>query len=390
MNFSSLESKELFKRFESSFFSKKNSILTKYIFKELFYYFFICFIFLFVIFFANQILLIGEQLLSKRAPFLDVCKIMFYSTPAIIAQSTPFATLVGFLMCLGRMASDNEILICRASGFSFRTILKPVMILGLIISIISFFVNDYLLPLSTIKYNELFEKIARSTPTIILEPNSVKRINGSTVVIGDVEENKVSDIIFFSTQNDGNEQIIVAGNSILQDAKKEGVLLQLDMNDTVLTNIKIENRRSYDVIKSENMVLNIFDSVFNTMFGENPREMTFIDLNKRIKQMEENGAVDNSRLNFWKMELHKKFAIPFGSIFFAFLAFSIAFLFGKHNGLTLGLFIGIVICVFYWAVNISGQLLVVRVGMDSFLCIWGPNILIGIVGLILSTRLIKK
>ena len=150
------------------------NILIKYLYRELFYYFMICFAFLFVVFFANQILLIGEDMLSKRAPFNDVVKIMVYSLPAIIAQSAPFATLVGFLMCLGRMASDNEILIIRASGFSFRSILVPVMILGLAISLVSFFVNDYLLPLGTIKYNQLYRKIMKSNPTVVLEPDSVK------------------------------------------------------------------------------------------------------------------------------------------------------------------------------------------------------------------------
>ena len=120
-----------------------NGILIKYLYKELFYYFLICFAFLFVVFFANQILLIGEDMLSKRAPFSDVAKIMIYSMPAIIAQSAPFSTLVGFLMCLGRMGSDNEILIFRASGFSFRSILVPVLILGLAISLVSFFVNSH-------------------------------------------------------------------------------------------------------------------------------------------------------------------------------------------------------------------------------------------------------
>lgn len=383
------KTKDKIKSLFLSGFNKNTNILSKYLFKELFYYFFVCFIFMFVIFFANQILLIGEELLSKRAPFLDVCLIMLYIVPALIAQSAPFATLVGFLMCLGRMASDNEILIFRASGFSFRNILKPVMLLGLIISIVSFFINDYLLPLSTIKYNQLFEKIARSTPTIVIEPNSVKRISGSTVVIGDVEENNVSDIIFFT--NDGNsDQIIVAGNSVLQDAKKDGILLQLDMNDTTLTAISTQNRNSYDVIKSDRLILNIFDSVFNLSSGLNPREMTFLDLRKQLKEMRDDPTTDLFRINSWEMEYYKKFAIPFASLFFAFLAFSIAFLLGKHNGLTLGLLIGVILCVMYWAINISGQLLVVRVGVNAFWCIWGPDFLIGLVGLLLSLRLLRK
>ena len=366
------------------------NILIKYLYRELFYYFMICFAFLFVVFFANQILLIGEDMLAKRAPFNDVVKIMIYSLPAIIAQSAPFATLVGFLMCLGRMASDNEILIFRASGFSFRSILVPVMILGMAISLVSFFVNDYLLPLGTIKYNQLYRKILHSNPTVVLEPDSVKQIGDSTVVIGNVDGDNVSDIIFFSEAKKDEESIIVAGASKLTGAKNEGVLLQLDMSNTFVTTFKNHVRKTYDVMKSERTVLNIFDSTFTGKYGKNPREMTFIDLRKEIHSMELKPDIDKIRLNTWRMEYYKKFAIPFGSIFFAFLAFSIAFLFGKHNGLTMGLFIGIIICVLYWAMQISGQLLVTRVHLDSFLCIWIPNILLAVMGVIFSLVLIGK
>lgn len=366
-------------------------ILIKYLYKELFYYFLICFAFLFVVFFANQILLIGEDMLSKRAPFADVAKIMIYSMPAIIAQSAPFATLVGFLMCLGRMGSDNEILIFRASGFSFRSILLPVLVLGLAISLVSFFVNDYLLPLGTIKYNQLYRKIMRSNPSVVLEPNSVKQIGSSTVVIGDVKDSDVSDIIFFNTKSGSNEEtVIVAGASVLTGAKNEGVLLQLDMNDAVMTTFDLGDFTTYDVLSSEKTVLNIFDSTITGRSGKNPREMTFYDLYKEITFMKHDPDEDPMRLNTWMMEYYKKFAIPFGSIFFAFLAFSIAFLFGKHNGLTMGLFTGIVICVLYWAMQISGQLLVTRVNLDAFLCIWIPNILMAVVAALLSINLIRK
>ena len=366
-------------------------ILIKYLYKELFYYFLICFAFLFVVFFANQILLIGEDMLSKRAPFKDVAKIMIYSMPAIIAQSAPFATLVGFLMCLGRMSSDNEILIFRASGFSFRSILVPVIVLGFAISLVSFFVNDYLLPLGTIKYNQLYRKIIRSNPTVVLEPNSVKQIGGSTVVIGDVNGSNVSDIIFFSNKNSSDEEtVIIAGDSILTSAKNEGVLLQLDMNDAVMSTFNMNDYFTYDVLSSEKTILNIFDSTITGRSGKNPREMTFYDLHKEITFMKNDPDEDPMRLNTWMMEYYKKFAIPFGSIFFAFLAFSIAFLFGKHNGLTMGLFIGIVICVLYWAMQISGQLLVTRVNLDAFLCIWIPNILMAAVACLLSINLIRK
>lgn len=362
------------------------NILIKYLCKELMYYFFICFAFLFVIFFVNQILLIGEELLSQRAPMKDVIAIMIYSLPSIVSQSAPYATLVGFLMCLGRMNSDNEILIFRACGLSFKSILIPILSIGLFISVVSFFVNDFLLPLGTIKFNDLYRKIMRSNPTVVLEPNSVKNIDNSLIVVGDVNETDVSDVVFFDTDGK-NESIIIAQDSILTAARNDGVLLQLDMNNPIVITLDRTNLNSYEYIKAKNLKLNIFDSVVKNGGNISPREMTYVDLKKEIKQMEER---DDVYINVWKMELYKKIAIPFSALFFSFLAFSIAFLFGKHKGLTMGVFIGIIICVLYWALQISGQLLVMKVDYNSFICIWFPNLLIALVGLLLSLRLVKK
>ncbi|MCR5189496.1 MAG: LptF/LptG family permease [Treponema sp.] len=369
-----------------------NHILVRYLFKDLFLYFLVSFLFFFMIFFVNQILLTVEDLLAKSAPFKDVMRIMWYSLPFIIAQSAPFATLVGFLMSLGAMMSSNEILIFRAAGFSFIRILIPVAALGLIISIASFFVNDYLLPLGTVRYNKLMREIMHSTPSIELESNSVKRLDKVNVVIGEVSENTVSDIILFDSR-DEDERIIVAGNSVLVGAKEEGVLMQLNMDDSTVFSLNRYNRHNYDVMKSEKTILNIFDSTILGSTARSAREMTTYDLSKVLVDMRKSAQEDPSqkpRLNIWTMEFHKKFALPFGSIFFAFLAFSIAFLFGKHNGQMLGLFLGIVICVLYWAMQIMGQLFVTRVGLPAFWCIWLPDFLIGAFGIGFLLVLLRK
>ena len=370
----------------------RNHILIKYLFKDLFLYFLVSFFFFFMIFFVNQILLDVEKLLAKSAPFVDVMHIMIYSLPFIIAQSAPFATLVGFLMSLGGMMSSNEILIFRAAGLSFFKIFVPVALLGIIISIGSFFVNDYLLPLGTIKYNQLMRKIVNSTPSIELESNSVKHLDSANIVFGNVEGNTVSDIVIIDPK-DGEDRLIVAGESVLIGAKEEGVLMQFDMNDATVLTIKSNNRNNYDILRSVRTVMNVFDSTFLGSNSQNPREMTTYDLTKRLNEMKSEHSENPStirKINLWGMEWHKKFAIPFGSIFFALLAFSMAFLFGKNNGQMIGLFLGLVICVLYWAVQIVGQLLVTKVGLNAFWCIWTPNFLIGGFGLIFLTRLIKK
>lgn len=370
----------------------KNHILIKYLFKDLFLYFLVAFLFFFMIFFVNQILLTVEQLLAKSAPFSDVMRIMFYSLPFIIAQSAPFATLVGFSMSLGGMMSSNEILIFRASGISFIKIFYPVMILGAAISIGSFFVNDYLLPLGTMKYNQLFRKIMQSTPAVSLEPNSVKALDSASIVMGDVNSGKVTDLILFD-KDDDSEKIIIAGESSLGAGSINGVLMQLSMTDAIVLSIKKKAKHDYDIMESEKTVLNVFDKSVLGNSTHSAREMTTYDLSRELKRMKENlgdSYSEKRRLKLWLMEFHKKFALPFGSIFFAFLAYSIAFVFGKHRGQTICLFIGLVVCVLYWAMQIMGQLFVQRIGLDPFWCIWVPNFVIGIMGFSFLLVLLKK
>ncbi len=380
--------------FEVIKFSSKNlrnRVLVFYLIKELLLYFLICFVFFFMVFFVNQILLMAEDVLKKRVPLLDVVRLISYSLPFIIAQSAPFATLVGFLMCLGRMMTDNEILVLRASGQSFSVILVPVLVLGLFISFVSFFVNDYLLPLGTISYNKLYRSILLSDPSIELEPNSVKRTEETILVIGDVDKTTVSDLLFFDTDEQGQQRIIIAGKSDIINSTEPEILMQLDMDSSVVLFFDRTDVKEYDIMSAGRTRMNVFtSSVLSSSSSTNPREMTSYDLRKFILEMREENTLSKRQMNMYELEYYKKFSLPFGSIFFAMLAMPLAIIFGKHNGQTIGLIVGLFLCVAYWAAMILGQTFGIRSGISGFWTMWLPNIVVGGAGLIFYLLLVKK
>ena len=342
-------------------------------------------------FFVNQILLLAETILKKRVPINSVLKLILYCLPNVISQSAPFATLVGFLMCLGRLVTDNEILIFRASGQRYSLILKSVLAMGLLISVFSFIMNDYFLPIGTLKYNRLFKQIIVSNPAIELESKSIKRMNDSTLVIGNVSKNNVSDIVLFDSEKDGVQRIIMAGNSDVKKSSTPGVIMQLDMNSPIVLSLDKSKTENYESISAEKLRLNIFeDSIISSSNGTSPREMTSWDLIKRIKKMKQENSSTKKRLNTFILECNKKFSVPFGSFFFALLAFPLALIFGKKDGQTLGLIFGIILSVLYWSATIIGQMFGIRGGYNGFWMMWTPNFVIGILGIILYIRLKKK
>ena len=371
--------------------SLRSHVLTRYLVRELLLYFSVAFLFFFTIFFVNQILLIAENILRQGAPVWDVVKLMTYSLPFIVAQSSPFATLVGFLMCLGRFMSDNEIIIFRASGFSYAHILTPVLVMGLAISIASFFVNDYLLPLGTIRYNRLRRMILSSNPAVALESHSVKRLNTATLVTGDVSDTKVSDLVIIDTGSDGKMRIISAGESELKSVRKEGVLMQLTMTDALSLFLGANSFSDYDRLSSDTVTFNLFESAFFSDGGStSPREMTSYDLGRALRDMKKNADTDKRTLNNYTLEYNKKFSLPFGSLFFALLALPLAFLFGRQNGQTIGMIVGIIISFLYWTMMILGQYASSRNGFNGFWSMWIPNIVTGAAGAAFYIALKKR
>ncbi|GMO60004.1 MAG: LptF/LptG family permease [Treponemataceae bacterium] len=357
-------------------------ILVKYLIKELSLYFIVAFLFFFMLFFVNQILLTAEEILKKQVPIPDVVMLITYSLPFLIAQSAPFATFVGFLMCIGRLATDNETLIFRASGRSYGFLLAPVITLGLLISFVSFFVNDYLLPLANISYNNLYQSIVLANPAVELESNSVKQTKNSTLVIGDVFGKDVSDLIFFDIDEEGKQRIIVSGPTIVVKPNDRGVLMQLEMSNPSVIMFNGETDRDYDFLNATLMRMNIFNSeIFDTDNLINPREYTSWDLYFVIQEMKESESSSPLFINWYEMEFNKKFSLPFGALFFAFLAFPISLIFGRHNGQTIGFVVGIIVCFIYWTMLILGQNFSSRSGEYGVISMWLPDSLLLISGI---------
>ncbi|MBQ0163157.1 MAG: LptF/LptG family permease [Treponema sp.] len=370
----------------------KDNYLVRYIVKELLLYFALMFFFYFIVFFVNQILVMMGKLLGKNLPLWDVILLMFYSLPSIVSQTAPFAVLTGFLMCLGRMNSDNEVLILRASGQNPRTmILVPVLVIGLIVSLFSFYVNDFLLPASLIKYKEQYLISLSRNPFIEIESNSVKKLNDKTIITGEVKNSMISDVVFLDRDDEGNQRIIAAKQSTVDTAEEAGVSMQLNMNDANVIVIDRNKTDDFSLILADKMRLNIFESSFiDPTTGASPNEMTTFDIYKEIRKIKASENYSKETLNQYVIEFNKKFALSFGAIFFAFIALPLALILGKQNGLIIGFFIGVVISLIYWCLIWIFMLAGYRIGLNGFLSMWIPNFVVGAVGLYFYSIMIKQ
>ncbi len=366
-----------------------------YVARELLLYFAMSFLFFFLIFFVNQILLMAEEILSKRAPLRDVVLLIVYALPSIIATSAPFSALVGTLMAVGRLVSDREILAMNALGVSVRIIAVPVLAVGLLISAASFLTNDILLPLGTIRFNRLYRKILTSVPALELEANTIKRNQRAIVVTGSVSGNEMDELLVVDSDEEGNRRIIASPRARIVKSDDLDVLMTLSMDEPEALVLDRRDASKFDFIESKELSYNLLSrNVLPTYSGHiTPREMSSLDLHREIarrigERTEKKGTEREGTgrtLNMYRMEFHKKFAIPFGAFFFIMLAFPLG-LSVRSNGQSVGFIFGLIIALLYWVLLVGGQTLSVKLGFNGVLMMWIPNLSVLIAGLALVWR----
>ena len=84
----------------------------------------------------------SEGLLSGDS----LLKFIGYTIPTMLIYALPFAGALASTLVFLRMASDNEVLACSACGLSYRAVLLPVVLLGLVLMMGLFFLSNFVLP----------------------------------------------------------------------------------------------------------------------------------------------------------------------------------------------------------------------------------------------------
>jgi lipopolysaccharide export system permease protein len=416
-----------------------------YVAREFLLSFLVAFLFFFFIFFVNQLLLLAEDILAKDVPLVDVLKLILYSLPSIVALSFPFGALVGALMAVGRLSSDNEIIAFRASGISHRVLFVPMLLLGIAFSVFSFVMNDYFLPLGTIRFGNLYRELLYSNPRLELEPHSVIRYRDSTLVTGNVDAEGIDDLVIIEAPEAGERRVISADEARLTEEGPAPGVLSLEL-ENVFSQQGRAGEGGYEYFSAASMVYNVLlrDITFSVR-SPGPREMSSVDVYSVIREKRaelaerrrshedsvtrersalyrdylaasrigvygEDGArrlpspseldarleslqrsdsrvIRDRSLQIYWIEFHKKFSIPFACLAFTVFAFPVGLL-TRRSGRSVGFAVGLMVAVVYWAMLIAGQTLgTQQLSYSAFLSMWAPNLLLlALGGVVLFVR----
>lgn len=137
-----------------------------------------------VLIFAGNYLFQISQYAVEGAGMGRVIQLTLLFLPSVIIKTFPMALLLAGLLGFGRLSSDSEIVAMRAAGVSIVRMMRPVAIFSALVALVSFGLNELVVPPATLKALQLQTQIVQDTRGVtIRELAKAETENGRAKVL---------------------------------------------------------------------------------------------------------------------------------------------------------------------------------------------------------------
>lgn len=128
--------------------------------------------------YLNTVTRLLEDLVGRGLPTDIILEALILSFPHTLALSLPIAVLPAVLYTFSELASASEIVAMSASGVRPRKLFIPVLLLGTLLTGVTYTFNDFVLPEANHRLKNLRNSIRQKSPTFQLRERVVNLIEG--------------------------------------------------------------------------------------------------------------------------------------------------------------------------------------------------------------------
>jgi lipopolysaccharide export system permease protein len=309
--------------------------------------------------------------------------------PSFLIITMPISFLIAILIGIGRLSSDNEITVLKASGCGLQRLLRPIGVAALTVFLLTAMTGVFA-PLSNRAMKGLLFEIVQQRASIGIKEK--------------VFNDDFKDLVLYTEKIDPRgdfmEGILVSDQRLAREPAtiiaKKGVLVSNPRAMTVtlrLTDGSIhtvdsgkKNYRktgfsTYDV----NLDLKTVAAGQGAEIKKGSVDMTFGELLENIRKP---GFQEHERRDMI-IELNKKFSIPISCFVFGLLALPFAIV-NRRSGKSKGFTVGMLIVVFYYTLQLAGEALGETGRISPVAAVWAPNLILGATGIYMFIRAVQE
>ena len=312
--------------------------LTRYIMRQLFWGCVLVVILVTAIIWLSQSLRFIDWMVNRGLPIEVFLYLGFLVSSNFVPIILPLAVFLAVIIIYLRLIKDSELVAMFAAGLSPSLLMMPTYILVGIVSLFSYFMAFYGLPVAYHTYKNLQSQLSRVYTGVLLQEGVFTQMSeGVTIFIRDRDSNNPSLLrnVLISDERNPNQSIIVTA--------KNGVLVSADNGPKIL--LTKGHRQELDY-KTGHMSFLDFDDymleIERLQRGFNNR--TLLSTERFIGDLlDPSDVTDVALLSLFRVEAHRRLSSPL--LIPAFAAVALACLLGAFGGARRGYSVRIAVAV---------------------------------------------
>jgi lipopolysaccharide export system permease protein len=348
----------------------------------------------------DRIYQLTDLVITKGVPFYMVLQLLLIMLPTFLSLTFPMALLVSVLLAGGRLASDLEIVACRAAGVSALRLFRPVLAASLLVTGVTAVLTLIVNPAANGEFQRQLFRIVQARAASGLQERIFNSTFGDfTIYVEDVSTSQVAlrGLLVSDERDPTLSRIITAreGRLLTDEINQRITLRMLDgaINEADILPVNVPKTTTVDgaaptggaagAARYRYTRFDLYDqSLPDSPMKSSPRmekpekDLSLGDLGAKIAEFKDD---PNSRAPF-EVERHKRYALPMAALVFGLVAFPLAIR-SHRGGRSIALVGSLAILVTYYLMMTSLEGAALRARLPAGLAIWAPNAVFGVVGL---------
>jgi len=356
-------------------------IIQRYVLRSFLAAFFTCLFIALALFMTVDILDRGKILVRENSTVIQALQYFLYKIPLILHLMTPVAILISTLISVGRLSQLSEVTAMRACGLSVFNLMRPLLLIGFIISVSMFFLGETLVPWSMQQVEQVYNmdikkkgergKLSRTNFWYRSEDRifNIGHYNSSTFTIEKLSVWEFDDENKLKTKTDAE--------LVVWDKDNQAWTMQNAVENT-FKGVEIKN-----IEKFASLPLNIREKPEDFYdLQRAPETMSYHELGKYIHKLETEGVPTTE----YKVQRSAKVAFPLINVLVVLIAFPFALIPARSGSLTISFLAGASIGFGYYFFHAISMALGTAELLPIHLSAWSANIFFLIVGGYLAVK----
>ncbi|MEI6703041.1 MAG: LPS export ABC transporter permease LptF [Deltaproteobacteria bacterium] len=343
-------------------------ILSLYIIREIASLFLLGICVFTLVLLMGRLIKLTELVISRGVSLVDVSRMILYLMPSFLVFTIPMAFLLAVLLAFGRLSADNEITVIKSSGISLLQIMPPVLVCALVAVMMTLAASMVGIPWGNSAFKELsFKVLKQNVSATIREKVFWDEIPGMILYTEhyDDQSRTLQGVIIHDGRNPERQMTIFARDGVVTGGF-DRQLLRLSLKSGSIHAAGKGNE--YRLVTFGEYIMTVGAQGGAVALGRNELDMNVAELRSQIA---DNATPLTTRMKMLS-ELHGRYAFPFASLVFAFIAVPLGIQ-NRRSGKSAGFSVSIGILLAYYLILSFFRTLAEKGGIPPFIALWLPN-----------------